>query len=97
MTQELDLNGILISVTGEKTPCKLVNITENQVEIYSIDSIAKDARIQLIIPNPRLQCVLKVDSVDVSGDTFIVWATPLEGTVHIRAKILEQKVRGLIR
>ncbi|MEK8024309.1 MAG: hypothetical protein AAB229_10940 [Candidatus Hydrogenedentota bacterium] len=97
MTQALDLNGILISVDGEKIPCKLVNMTEDKLEIYSIDPVNTGARLQLIIPNPRLQCTLIVDTVEVSGDSHILIATPLEGTAHIRAKILEQKVRGLIR
>lgn len=98
MAHSLDLNGMLISSLGEKIPCKLVNISdEGWLDIYSIDPVEVEGRFQLVIGAPRLQAVVRVNFVQSEGDAWHVKATPEGGVANLQAKIIEQKVRGLIR
>lgn len=89
---------MLIASTGERNPCKLINISDDgYLEIHAIDPVNSDARLQLVIATPRLQAIVHVTSVEAAGDTFYVRAIPEGGVGPLQAKILEQKIRGLIK
>jgi uncharacterized membrane protein len=98
MTQTLDINGTLISSEGEKHPCKLVNVSDKgYIELYSIDVLEAGQRLQLVINSPMIRTGLTVTAVESSGDTYFVEAIPEEPITMIQAKIVEQKVRGLMK
>lgn len=98
MTQTLDINGTLITAMGDKIPCKLVNISEKGfLELYCLDELKKGDRFQLVIITPKIRTGLTVTAVDPLGDSFHIEAVPEESTANLQAKIIEQKVRGLLR
>lgn len=98
MTQTLDINGVLITSLGDRIPCKLTNISDRgYLELYSIDPVELNSRVQLAIITPRIQTAIKVTSVESSGDSWHIEALPEEGILDIKARIIEQKVRGIIK
>ncbi len=98
MTQLLDINGVLISHLGDRIPCKLANISDKgYLEIYALDPIENHSRLQLSTNVPRIQTAIKVTSVEPSGDSYLVEAIPEEPVASIHAKIVEQKIREIIK
>lgn len=99
MAQTLDINGNLLSSVGEQVPCKLVNVSNDKgyVELYCLDPVKVGERLQLIINVPKIRTAVVINKVEPYGNSYYVEATPEEGAAVIQAKIIEQKVRGLLR
>jgi hypothetical protein len=98
MAQTLDLNGILLSTVGEKIPCKLINLSDKgYLELYCPDPIAVHSRYQLLIHTPRIQAAVKITAVEPMNETYHIEAIPEEGVMPIQSKIIEHKMRGLIK
>jgi hypothetical protein len=96
--QTLDLNAILISSTGERHPCKLIHVSDKgYIEINSIDDLKKDERYQLVMQQPHVRTRINITSIEMTGDAYHVEAVPEEPAVHIQAKIIEMRVRGLMK
>ncbi|RMH56989.1 MAG: hypothetical protein D6679_07630 [Candidatus Hydrogenedentota bacterium] len=98
MTQSLEISGVLVNENADSIPCKLVHVSEKgYLEIYTLDPVALGSRFQLVIQTPKIRTGLKVTSVRELGDSYHVEALPEESAMSIKAKIVEQKVRGFLK
>ncbi len=98
MSHNLDLPGILLAHDGERHPCKLVDINDKgYVVIFSMDPIPVHSRFQLLLTNPRVTTVVKITSSELSGNSYMLEALCEDTITELRGKIMEHKLRGIIK
>jgi hypothetical protein len=98
MAQRLDINGMLISSLGDRIPCKLVGINEKgYLDLFTTDTLELHGRYQFVVASPRIHTPVKVTYCELEGDSYRVEVVPEESVQEIRSKIIQQKVRGIIK
>lgn len=98
MTPNLDLPGILLGQDGQRHPAKLVDLNDKgYIVLYSVDQIPVHGRYQLLLTTPRVSTVVRITSSEPSGNAYHLEAVCEDTITELRAKIMEHKLRGIIK